>query len=300
MNSKTRGIVTITQNAQGSQSLVISSDNTYDPITDLWSTQTKLWRWNINGFAFSSNGGRSFSNVAITMDGAISANAITTGTMSADRVRTGTLQSQDGNVVWNLNSGGSLTIKRGEIRLGTGGAHWSGSKFYVDEAGDLWAEYGKIGGFTISSWSIYNDTLDLSERGLTMKESGEDLGYFGTQYWDGYPSHKGITMSLEYNSSPRYIVWSNKDYSSDPYYTVKFGYSARRVGPSNSMMQADRMNLGCDFNGNNWLMEKVWIDPDTGGADGGINTNTLRFGLVNSSGVVTGYIDLRFKNGFAT
>ena len=52
MNLKTRGIVTVTQNQQGSQSLVVSSDNTYNPTTDLWSTQTKLWRWNINGFAF--------------------------------------------------------------------------------------------------------------------------------------------------------------------------------------------------------------------------------------------------------
>ena len=129
MNSKTRGIVTITQNPQGSQSLVISSDNTYNPTTDLWSTQTKLWRWNINGFAFSSNGGRSFSNVAITMDGAISANAITTGTMSADRVRTGMIVSADStttpNVVFNLNASstsfggtsypaGSLTIHIGQ------------------------------------------------------------------------------------------------------------------------------------------------------------------------------------------
>ena len=286
MNLKTRGIVTVTQNQQGSQSLVVSSDNTYNPTTDLWSTQTKLWRWNINGFAFSSNGGRSYGNIAITMDGAISANFITTGTMSADRVRTGLIISEDStttpNVVFNLNASstsfggtsypaGSLTIRNGEIRLGTGGAHWTGSRFYVDRWGELWAEYGKIGGFTITSWSIYNDTISLDSRGLTMSEGGDDLGYFGTQYWSGYPSHKGITMSLEYNSSPRYIVWSNMDYSSDSYYTVKFGYAARRVGPSNSMMQADRINLGCNFNGNNWLLENFWIDPTTGGADGGIS-----------------------------
>ena len=46
------------------------------------------------------------------MDGAIVANRITVGHMSADRVRTGVLMSQDGNVVWNLNKGGSMIIKK--------------------------------------------------------------------------------------------------------------------------------------------------------------------------------------------
>lgn len=260
MNSKTRGIVTITQNPQGSQSLVISSDNTYNPTTDLWSTQTKLWRWNINGLAFSSDGGRSFSNVAITMDGAISANAITTGTMSADRIRTGILQSQDGNVVWNLNSGGSLTIKRGEIRLGTGGAHWSGSKFYVDEAGDLWAEYGKIGGFTISSWSIYNDSIDLNDFGIefTVPKPYPQTGLYrvgrmGTNTLVDEPEKYGMNINLELESS--YISFGQREAAGEPF-TMKLFYAGINNPPLG--YKADRWHLGTFLSLDNWGFESTY------------------------------------------
>ncbi len=55
---------------------------------------TKAWRWNINGLAYLS---RTYPSnpwnvgVAITMDGQIVANYITTGTMYADRIKGGTL-----------------------------------------------------------------------------------------------------------------------------------------------------------------------------------------------------------------
>lgn len=47
---------------------------------------TKLWRFNSAGLAWSGNGGATYSNIAITMDGQISANAVTVGTMSAERI----------------------------------------------------------------------------------------------------------------------------------------------------------------------------------------------------------------------
>ena len=51
-----------------------------------------LWRWNINGFAYSSNGINGPYETAITMDGQIVANFITTGTLSANRIKGGTLK----------------------------------------------------------------------------------------------------------------------------------------------------------------------------------------------------------------
>ena len=47
---------------------------------------TKLWRMNSAGLAWSGNGGATYSNIAITMDGQISANAITVGSLSAERI----------------------------------------------------------------------------------------------------------------------------------------------------------------------------------------------------------------------
>jgi hypothetical protein len=51
-----------------------------------------LWRWNINGFAYSSKGINGPYETAITMNGQIVANFITAGTLSANRIKGGTLK----------------------------------------------------------------------------------------------------------------------------------------------------------------------------------------------------------------
>lgn len=48
---------------------------------------TRMWLMNYAGLAFSSDGGKTYSNVAITMDGQISADAITTGSLSSNLIQ---------------------------------------------------------------------------------------------------------------------------------------------------------------------------------------------------------------------
>ena len=65
------------------------------------NTATKVWRWNKNGLGYSSTGYAGTYGTAITADGQIVADFITTGTMSADLIRGGTLilggiNNQDG------------------------------------------------------------------------------------------------------------------------------------------------------------------------------------------------------------
>ena len=50
------------------------------------STAQKVWRWNLNGLGYSSTGINGTYQTAMTADGQIVADMITTGTMSADRV----------------------------------------------------------------------------------------------------------------------------------------------------------------------------------------------------------------------
>lgn len=47
---------------------------------------THIWKMTMGGFAFSSDGGASYSNFALDLNGHVSASAITTGTMSAQRI----------------------------------------------------------------------------------------------------------------------------------------------------------------------------------------------------------------------
>jgi len=54
--------------------------------TDDLNTAKKIWRWNLNGLGYSKNGINGPYETAITQDGKIVADFITTGTMSVDRI----------------------------------------------------------------------------------------------------------------------------------------------------------------------------------------------------------------------
>ena len=64
-----------------------------------------VWRWNIGGLGFSSHGYNGPYETAITSDGSIVANFITSGTLVANIIKAGILSSQDGSSYWNLETG---------------------------------------------------------------------------------------------------------------------------------------------------------------------------------------------------
>ena len=64
-----------------------------------------VWRWNSAGFGFSSNGYNGPYKTAITSDGKIVADFITTGSLLANIIKAGVISSQDGSSWWDLESG---------------------------------------------------------------------------------------------------------------------------------------------------------------------------------------------------
>lgn len=69
------------------------------------STATKIWRWNLGGLGYSSTGYDGPYGTAITQDGAIVANFITTGTLNANLIRAGLLTDVAGKNSWNMVTG---------------------------------------------------------------------------------------------------------------------------------------------------------------------------------------------------
>lgn len=69
------------------------------------NTATKVWRWNQNGLGYSSTGYSGSYGLAMTADGEIVADFVTTGTMSADRVRTGMIASTNNQLQIDLDNG---------------------------------------------------------------------------------------------------------------------------------------------------------------------------------------------------
>lgn len=103
--------------------------------TDNIQTATKLWRWNLGGLGYSSTGYNGQYGTAITMDGAIVADYITTGTLNAGLIKTGIIEDEQHTNYWNMNTGefklsdgttdavkfenGTLTINAGFITTGS-------------------------------------------------------------------------------------------------------------------------------------------------------------------------------------
>lgn len=69
------------------------------------STAKNVWRWNQGGLGFSSNGYNGPYATAITQDGSIVANFITTGVLNAGLITTGVLKSENEKSYFDLNSG---------------------------------------------------------------------------------------------------------------------------------------------------------------------------------------------------
>lgn len=64
-----------------------------------------VWRWNVGGLGFSHNGYNGPFETAVTADGQIVADFITSGSLVANIIKAGVIQSQDGSSYWDLETG---------------------------------------------------------------------------------------------------------------------------------------------------------------------------------------------------
>lgn len=71
---------------------------------------TKVWRFNTSGLGYSAAGYNGPYGLAMTMDGAIVADFITTGTLNAALIKAGVLQSNDGKTFY-------LDLEKGVLRM---------------------------------------------------------------------------------------------------------------------------------------------------------------------------------------
>jgi hypothetical protein len=120
-------------------------------------TAQKVWRWNLSGLGFSSTGYDGTYGTAITMNGEINANFITTGKLSAVDIeavddQTGyytKINTTTGNLIWNMAQ--SILDTDGNLSLGS----TSGSRFTFHN-GTMYFDYNNANiGYLQSnaSWS---------------------------------------------------------------------------------------------------------------------------------------------------
>ncbi len=154
--------------------------------TDDIETATKVWRWNAAGLGYSSNGYNGPYSTAITMNGAIVADFITTGTLTAIAIEGGTMNAA-------AITGG--TIEGAEI---TGGTLNINDKFKVDGNGN--AELaGNIAMTGTISWSVNSSPIKIkySVDKLTWYDDFQSSwsGSTTTEVWAKYSYDGGNTWT---------------------------------------------------------------------------------------------------------
>lgn len=120
------------------------------------SQAQKVWRFNLSGFGYSSNGYEGPFTTAITRDGSIVADFITTGSMDAARITAGILQSKDGRFLIDLTAN-TITMK-----------NTSGNTVFSFDgngnltiSGNVAATGGSIAGFTINGDNLQGESCTL-------------------------------------------------------------------------------------------------------------------------------------------
>lgn len=150
------------------------------------ATATKVWRWNGGGLGYSTNGYNGPYTTAITQDGSIVADFITTGTLTASIITAGILQSANGKTSINLETGvaqinGSLqtigtdiggnayqaTVKAASISLVKNGE--TIGKLYVGSNGQVTAMVDAVwigsSGSPFQALSVSGGTLQIGNLG---------------------------------------------------------------------------------------------------------------------------------------
>ena len=117
---------------------------------------TQVWRWNKSGLGYSSSGYNGPYGLAMTIDGKINADFITTGGMDAARITAGILQSKDGRFLIDLTAN-TISMKN---KSGVSVFSFDGNG-NLTISGNVTATSGKIGGFTISDNNLVGDAVTL-------------------------------------------------------------------------------------------------------------------------------------------
>lgn len=134
-------------------------------------TARNVWRFNQAGFGHSSNGYNGPYSTAITQNGAIVADFITTGSLMAGLIKAGTIADLAGKNAWNIETGEfnckALNITGGKINIET-----TDSKFGLIRLKSTSIEQT----MSPSSMTIYTDTDKESGQYFSMSSNGFEAG----------------------------------------------------------------------------------------------------------------------------
>lgn len=264
-----------------------------------WSNTQPVW---VSGRYYWTRSRIKWSNGTYTYTDPVLARGLTSGNQSTDNLDNSLTQREVFNRLTNNGqtqgvylSNSKLYINASYIATGTI-SDATGKNYWNLSSGYLRTTSGYIGGLTIENSYVGNSVFRLTNSGIHFYYSNYELGKIGTNSYTGDSSKRGLVFALENEGS--YMTWAVAESASASTYTMKLSYINQAFGG----FSTDTIALGCDLDGRNYTAHNFYIDPDSGGASGGI-TNTLSGMLptsINSDGTVahwTTNVRLQFKRG---
>lgn len=162
--------------------------------TDNPETAQKVWRWNINGLGYSSTGIKGKYGLAMTMDGSIVADFITSGTMVADRIQGGILklggQNNQSGIIEVYNSSG--------IKIGA----WTKDGIILTKYGEITVNSDIFGKISLKNGTIrcYHPKPDDSEtlvQTCQVTNNGVQINSYNNENMVSNFGCNGIYMSVD-------------------------------------------------------------------------------------------------------
>lgn len=264
-----------------------------------WSNTQPVW---VSGRYYWTRSRIKWSNGTYTYTDPVLARGLTSGNQSTDNLDNSLTQREVFNRLTNNGqtqgvylSNSKLYINASYIATGTI-SDATGKNYWNLSSGYLRTTSGYIGGLTIENSYVGNSVFRLTNSGIHFYYSNYELGKIGTNSYTGDSSKRGLVFDLENEGS--YMTWAVAESASASTYTMKLSYINQAFGG----FSTDTIALGCDLDGRNYTAHNFYIDPDSGGASGGI-TNTLSGMLptsINSDGTVANWatnVRLQFKRG---
>ena len=182
------------------------------------ATATKVWRWNSGGFGYSSTGYNGTYDTAITMDGAIVADFITTGNLDAGLITTGALNADLITVgrLQSANADSHLNMWDGTFSFGNGALAWNGTNLAA------------TGSFS----TLAIDENDKEAR-LFMTAVEWDAGLIGAELTFTHDNDIKFSLCCEHYDFGAYGIFSRATLSVDGGTTL----------PNTLVLRADEINL---------------------------------------------------------
>lgn len=233
------------------------------------NTATKVWRWNNGGLGYSSTGYYGTYGTAITNDGAIVADFITTGILNANLIRTGIIKALNGESWINLDSG-DVQIT-GELR---------------SVKGDEWVGLN-AGGLTFQDWHKQEQVLRVASANFTNRDMN------------------GVVFAMPKYSDFIGFSYIDKEDLSNGWTTSDTQYNFLEMWSSDLLVDGVQKNKGISFFARTYFNGGIRVKSDSDNSyatitgtstyNNGTGTTEKLLGLYGDNGVILG-----FKNANAT